>query len=60
MGRQEEDTKHQQNDIDKLEERIRLLELEVGKLQERMTIFQAAQAMFTTIASTVAVFIGRS
>ena len=59
LDRLEGDYKDHIKDYDDLEKRVRELELEVGKLQERMTIFQAAQAVFTTIASTVAVFIGR-
>jgi hypothetical protein len=35
------------------------LEIELGKMQERITIFQAAQATFTTIAGVIAAFIGR-
>lgn len=59
VGRLESDFKDCKREKDELEERVRLLELEVGKLQERMTLFQAAQAVFTTIASAVAVIFGR-
>jgi prefoldin subunit 5 len=59
VGRLEQDHRDHIEDYDDLEERVRELERELGKLQERMTMFQAAQAIFTTIAGTVAAFIGR-
>ena len=59
LGRLEDDRKTDRGDSVDLEERVRLLEIEVGKLQERMTLFQMAQAAFTTIASAVAIFFGR-
>jgi len=60
VGRLEDDRKGDTRSSDELEERVRLLELEVSKLQERMTLFQAAQAVFTTIAAAVAVLFGRT
>jgi phosphoglycerate-specific signal transduction histidine kinase len=59
IGRLETDRRKDVENFDELEKRVRELENEVGKLQERMTLFQAAQAAFTTIASAIAVIFGR-
>lgn len=44
----------------KLEERIRALETTQARLVERLTVFQAAQGIFTTIAATLAALFGRA
>lgn len=59
LNRLDKETDDQQDDIDELKDRIGKLEIELGKMQERITIFQAAQATFTTIAGVIAAFIGR-
>jgi predicted nucleic acid-binding Zn-ribbon protein len=59
LNRLDKEIDDQQDDIDKLKDRIGKLEIELGKMQERITIFQAAQATFTTIAGVIAAFIGR-
>jgi len=59
MGQIEGNFKEHVEDYDELEKRVKDLEIEVAKLQERMTLFQAAQAAFTTIASAIAVIFGR-
>jgi chaperonin cofactor prefoldin len=60
VGRLEDDFKECKKRNEDLEDRVVTLEIELGKLQERMTLFQAAQAMFTTIASAVAILLGRA
>jgi hypothetical protein len=44
---------------DEYDERIRRLEQEVTRLSERMTLWQAAQAAYTTIAGLIASLLGR-
>ena len=43
-----------------LEERIRSLETTQARLMERLTVFQAAQGIFTAIAATLAALFGRA
>ena len=39
--------------------RLRQVELDMAQLRERLTVWQAAQAVFTTIVGTVSAFFGR-
>ena len=41
-----------------LDERVMCLEVEQGKIKERQTILQAAQATWTIIVGTVAAYLG--
>ena len=43
---------------DALEARVRCTEEKIARLEERMTIWQAAQALYATIASAIAAFLG--
>lgn len=49
----------QADDIESLTKSVGELQVDIARLQERMTIFQAAQAVFTTIAGVAAAFVGR-
>lgn len=40
-----------------LEDRVRILEIAYGRLSERMTVFQLAQASWTSIAAVISTII---
>jgi len=42
------------------EARIRLLEGTVGRLSERLTIWQIGQSLWTTVASVIAAVVGKN
>lgn len=41
-----------------LEERLRIVEDKTSRLEERLGVWQAAQALYSTIASAIAAFLG--
>ena len=45
-------------DAKEREERIRTLEQKIGRIEERQTIWAAAQGIYATIAAAIAGFIG--